>query len=166
MLVAPILIIGLLSLIPSVYAQNVTSTTATQTPPLIDATTGTALGAGGVAGVIAVVKQVLDQRKNTARDKSTDGASGTFFVLMSKYFQAKYLYPQMTDREILDLPISNNPMSKQTLGQAITTEADKWAVGNQQYWNIPSPQMAVPTLTTVEAVKGSTAAPPPAPGNK
>lgn len=169
----PILIIGLLSLttIPTAYAQ--TNSTSTQTTVTgnndgVDPGTVAAIGVGGTASVIAIVKQWMDQKTNTKRDRTTDGDAGLFFSLLSKYFQAKYLYPHMTDKEILDLPISNNPMSKMTLGQAITAEADKWVSGNQQYWNIPMPQMSVPTQTTVEAVKSSTAAPstqPPPPGN-
>lgn len=144
------------------------TTTQPSPPPVIDASTATGAGIAGAGALIAIVKQVLDQRKNTRRDRTTDEDAGRFIILISKFYQAKYLYPKMTDREILDLPISNNPMSKQTLGQAITAEAELWSIGNQQYWNIPSPQMSVPTLTTVEAVKGSTAGPttqPPPPGN-
>ena len=170
-MLAPILIIGFLCLtiIPPVYAQNSTSTQTTTNGGGVDPATIATVGVGGAAGVIAIAKQLLDQRTNTKRDRSTDGDAGLFFSLLSKYFQAKYLYPHMTDKEILDLPISNNPMSKMTLGQAITSEADKWVAGNQQYWNIPMPQMSVPTATTVEAVKGSTAGPPtqpPPPANK
>ena len=98
----------------------------------LDTTTIAAAG-GTAAGVIAVVKGLLDQRLNSKRDKTTDVDAGRFIILVSKFYQAKYLYPHMTDKEILDLPISNNPMSKMTLGQAMTGEADLWANGNQQY---------------------------------
>lgn len=138
------------------HAQQQTTTTppppAAPSPPIIDATTGTAVAAGGAAGIIAIVKQILDQRKNKEIDKSTDRDVGVFVILISKFYQAKYLYPHMSDKQILDLPISNNPMSSKTLGQAITEEADAWAQFNQQYWNIPSPQMSVPSATTVNAV--------------
>lgn len=159
----PILILGFLCLTiiipPTAYAQNNSTSTQTTTGGSgVDPATVATVGVGGAAGVIAIVKQLVDQKTNTKRDKSTDGDAGLIFSLLSKYFQAKYLYPHMTDKEILDLPVSNNPMSKMTLGQAITSEADKWVSGNQQYWNIPMPQMSVPTTTTVEAVKGSTAA--------
>ena len=169
MLVTPLVILGLFLLVPPAYAQNNTSVEQQDESGNVDPTTVATVGGGVAVGAIAIAKQLLDQRKNTARDKSTDAYAGTFFSLLSKYFQAKYLYPHMTDKEILDLPISNNPMSKMTLGQAITAEADKWVTGNQQYWNIPMPQMGVPTMTTVEAIKGSTAAPstqPPPPANK
>lgn len=118
----------------------------------LDTTTIAAVG-GTAAGIVAVVKGLLDQRLNSKRDRTTDVDAGRFIILISKLYQAKYLYPHMTDKEILDLPISNNPMSKMTLGQAITSEAELWANGNQQYWGTPSPQMSVPTMTTVDAVK-------------
>ena len=118
----------------------------------VDAATVTAAG-GAVVGGIAVLKQIFNQRLNTKRDKTTDKDTGKFFALISKFYQAKYMYPHMTDKEILDLPISNNPMSKMTLGQSITAEADLWNEGNQQYWNLPAIQMAVPTNTTIQAIK-------------
>lgn len=165
----PILIIGLLSLIPTAYAQNSTSTQTNQGGGGVDPATVATVGVGGAAGAIAIVKQLMDQKTNAKRDRTTDGDAGYMFALISKWVQLKGLYPQMTDKEILDLPITNNPYSRMTLGQAITGEADKWVQGNQQYWNIPMPQMGVPTTTTVEAVKGLTAVSstqPPPPANK
>ena len=168
--IAPLLLIITLFLFTPVYAQQQTNETNTDNGGGgVDPTIITAAAGGGAAGVIAIVKQLLDQRKNTARDRTTDADAGRFIILVSKLMQAQYLYPYMTVKEILDLPISNNPMSRQTLGQAITAEAELWSVGNQQYWGIPSPQMSVPTATTVEAIKSSTAAPstqPPPPTNK
>ena len=169
--IAPLLLIITLFLFTPVYAQQTNETETSPQPANgngVDPATIATVGVGGAAGAIAIVKQLLDQRKNTARDRTTDADAGRFIILVSKLMQAQYLYPYMTVKEILDLPISNNPMSRQTLGQAITAEAELWAVGNQQYWGIPSPQMSVPTATTVEAIKGSTAAPPtqpPPPGN-
>lgn len=124
-----------------------------------DATTA-GLGVAGAGVGLTLLKQFLDQRKNTTRDRTTDKDAGYMFALISKWVQLKGLYPHMTDKQLFDLPISNNPYSTMTLGQAITTEAEKWVTGNQQYWNVPMPVMSVPTLTTVEAVKGSSIAPP------
>lgn len=118
----------------------------------IDAATATA-GAGIVAGGIAVVKQILDQKTNKKRDRTTDIDAGRFIILMSKFYQAKKLYPHMTDAELLDLPVSNNPFATQTFGQAMTAEADMWADGNTVYWGAPKPNMSVPSATTVNAVK-------------
>jgi len=139
------------------------TTTITQEPPqgvVIDPATATAIAGGSTAGVVAVVKSIFDQRGSKTRDKATDKDAGEMFALISKWVQCKKLYPNMTDSEILDLPISNNPYSNQTLGQAITGSADKWVEGNQTFWGIVPPKMSVPTTTTVEAVKQSTAAPP------
>ena len=133
-----------------ITTQNPETSQQTDTP--VDAATVTAAG-GLVVGGIAAIKGILNQRLNTKRDKTTDKDSGKFFALISKFYQAKYMYPHMTDKEILDLPISPNPMSKMTLGNAITAEADLWNEGNQQYWNLPAIQMGVPTMTTVDAVK-------------
>lgn len=154
-----------------VFGQNVATTATTPTPTTtlttegsnnggggVDPTVVTAAAGGGVAGVVAIAKQLLDQRKNTARDRTTDKDAGYMFALISKWIQLKKLYPHMTDKEILDLPISNNPYSSLNLGQAITAEADKWVTGNEQYWGISMPTMSVPTATTVEAVKGSSSA--------
>ena len=118
----------------------------------IDAATATA-GAGIVAGGIAVVKQMLDQKTNKKRDRTTDIDAGRFIILMSKFYQAKKLYPHMSDSELLDLPVSNNPFATQTFGQAMTAEADLWADGNTVYWGAPKPNMSVPTATTVNAIK-------------
>lgn len=118
----------------------------------LDLTTVGVVG-GTAASVAAIVKGVMDQKTNTKRDRTTDRDAGKFIALMSKFYQAKYMYPHKTDKEILDMPISNNPMSLMTLGQAITAEADRWNEGNQQYWNLPAIQMSVPTNTTIEAVK-------------
>ena len=112
----------------------------------------TALGIGALTGAGAIVKSVIDQRSSKTRDKATDKDAGEFFILISKWIQCKKLYPHMTDTEILDLPISNNPYSAQTLGQAITERADKWVEGNQAFWKIPTPKMSVPTATTVAAI--------------
>jgi len=112
----------------------------------------TALGIGALTGAGALIKSVIDQRSSKTRDKATDKDAGEFFVLISKWIQCKKLYPGMTDTEILDLPISNNPYSAQTLGQAITERADKWVEGNQVFWKIPTPKMSVPTATTVAAI--------------
>ena len=142
-----------------------TSTTTEVTPQqpqgvVIDPATATAIAGGSTAGVVAVVKSIFDQRGSKTRDKATDKDAGEMFALISKWVQCKKLYPNMTDSEILDLPISNNPYSNQTLGQAITGSADKWVEGNQTFWGIVPPKMSVPTTTTVEAVKQSTTAPP------
>lgn len=145
-----------------------TETTPSQPNNNVPPEAVTGVGIAGAGAAIALAKQFLDQRTNKNRDKTTDKDTGRFIILMSKFYQAKYLYPEKTDKEILDLPISNNPMSKITIGQAITAEADLWADGNQAYWNIPKPNMSIPTATTVNAVKSSTAAPPtqpPPPGN-
>lgn len=118
----------------------------------VDAATVTAAG-GAVVGGIAVLKQIFNQRLNTKRDKITDKDTGKMFALISKFYQLKYMYPHMTDKEILDLPISPNPMSKLTLGNAITAEADLWNEGNQNYWGLPAINMGVPTGTTIQAIK-------------
>ena len=125
----------------------------------IDATTVVS-GVGVVGAGIAVAKQLLDQKTNKKRDRTTDGDAGRFIILQSKFYQAKKLYPELSDSELLDLPVSNNPFATQTFGQAFTTEADLWADGNASYWGFPKPNMSVPTRTTVDAVKASTAAPP------
>jgi len=140
--------------IEAAFGQQTTTAVTTQEPqPAIGGGEIATVGIGTAAGLIAIVQGLLNQRKNTKRDRTTDVDAGRFIILISKFYQAKYLYPHMTDKEILDLPISNNPMSKLTLGNAITSEAELWANGNQQYWGIPSPQMSVPTMTTVDAIK-------------
>lgn len=125
----------------------------------IDTTTAAA-GVGIAGAAVAVAKQFFDQKTNKKRDRTTDGDAGRFIILQSKFYQLKKLYPELSEAELLDLPVSNNPFATQTFGQAFTSEGDLWADGNTSYWGIPKPNMSVPTRTTLDAVKASTAAPP------
>ena len=116
--------------------------------------TATVTSGVGIAGAgVILAKQLLDQHTNKKRDRTTDISAGRFIILQAKFYQAKKLYPHMTDSELLDLPVSNNPFATQTFGQAFTTEAELWADGNTTYWGAVKPNMSVPSATTVNAIK-------------
>lgn len=130
----------------SAYAQT---TTPAPTPTVSTGLDAITLGAAG----ITLGKQFLDQRKNRKEDKGTDSDVGNFVIIINKIFQLAYLYPNLSFKQILDLPFTNNPMDKRTVGNALTEEANGWAVFNQQYWGLATPQMSVPTTTTLNAIE-------------
>ena len=107
-----------------------------------------------VAGVLGLyAKQQQNQKKNVKEDKGTDTDVGNTFAILARIFQTWYTYPNLTIREILDLPLTNNPLDKRTIGSALTDEANGWAIFNQQYWGVVTPTMmsSAPSPVVIKA---------------
>jgi chaperonin cofactor prefoldin len=170
MLVAPLLIIlGLLFIIPPVYAQQNGSINEIDTPaevrettlPIDAATIGTVVATAG--GLLVKdrkdkkdlekqldMKEVEIARLNKEKQES-DEQQDAILTSIYKIFTAASLYPDKNLKEILDLKATNNPLEKFVLGEELATNVNKKVRWTNQVYNVPMPNMSVPSAQVINA---------------
>lgn len=166
-MLAPLVILSLFLIPLPAYAQNTTSEIDTPeevrdtTLPIDAATIGTvAATAGGL--LLKDRKDKKDLERQLASKESeiaqlhkerqeSEEQQDAILTSIYKIFTASSLYPNKSIKQILDLKAVNNPLEKSTLGEELAVNVNKKVRWSNQVYNIPMPNMSVPSEQVIEA---------------